>query len=80
MDMVSGIVRVMGYPRAAATKAKRDAGVAAGRLDQFFARLQNAPLLGVPNHRAPMRHFTENAGFRASILASTVALAPSSHD
>ena len=29
---------------------QRDSGIAAGRLDQFLARLQNAALFGVPDH------------------------------
>src|SRR5215469_7065431 len=32
-------------------KGKRDSGVTAGRFDQFFAGIQDAAFLGVPDHR-----------------------------
>ena len=77
IDIVSGMVSVMGYPRAAATNA---------------SAIPVLPLVGsissLPGFRmpfcsasqiiaAPIRHFTENAGFRPSILANIAACAPS---
>jgi len=78
MLIVSGMVRVSGMPRAAQTKA---------------SAMPVLPLVGstisLPGPRrpcasasftieVPMRHLTEKAGLRPSILASTVAGAPSS--
>src|ERR1019366_8897550 len=76
-DMVSGMVSVMGYPRAAATKAR------AIPVFPLVGSMSALPGFRMPRFsasqpiEAPIRHFTEYAGLRPSILASTVALPPS---
>ena len=78
MDMVSGMVSVTRIAAGRADEGQRDAGIAAGGLDQFFARCLRTPRFSASQTMAaPMRHFTEYAGLRPSILASTRALAPS---
>ena len=77
MLMVSGIVSVMGMPRAAATKASAMpvlplVGSTISLPGPSRPRFSASQIIA-----APMRHFTEYAGLRPSILASTVALAPS---
>jgi hypothetical protein len=58
--IVSGMVRVRGYAARRRDEGQRDAGVAAGGLDELLAGPEQAALLGVPDHcAAPMRHFTE---------------------
>src|ERR1035441_9886051 len=76
-DMLSGMVRVMGYPRAAATNAR------AIPVFPLVGSMSALPGFRMPRFsasqtiEAPIRHFTEYAGLRPSILASTVALPPS---
>src|ERR1017187_8935627 len=76
-DMVSGMVSVMGYPRAAATKAR------AIPVFPLVGSMSALPGFRMPRFsasqtiEAPIRHFTEYAGLRPSILASTTALPPS---
>src|ERR1035438_5839652 len=76
-DMLSGMVRVMGYPRAAATNAR------AIPVFPLVGSMSALPGFRMPRFsasqtmEAPIRHFTEYAGLRPSILARTVALPPS---
>jgi hypothetical protein len=76
-DIVSGIVNVILYPRAAATNAR------AIPVLPLVGSTISIPGFSTPRFSAsqiiaaPMRHFTEYAGFLPSILANTVALAPS---
>src|SRR4029453_18429442 len=77
MLIVSGIVSVSGMPRAAATNASA--------IPVFPLVGSTIALPGPSSPRfsashiiaAPRRHFTEYAGLRPSIFASTVAFAPS---
>ncbi len=74
--MLSGMVSVIGYPRAAATNAS------AIPVFPLVGSMISLPGPRTPRSSAsqiidaPIRHFTEYPGFRPSILASTVACAP----
>ena len=74
--MVSGMVRVSGMPLAAATKAR------AMPVLPLVGSTSSLPGPSRPScsarqiMAAPMRHFTEKAGLRPSILASTRAPHP----
>ena len=77
MLMVSGMVRVILYPLAAATYARAmlvlpDVGSTISIPGFNFPVFSASHIIA-----APIRHFTEYAGFLPSIFASTVALAPS---
>src|SRR5579884_188142 len=75
-DIVSGMVRVIGYPRAAATKAS------AMPVLPLVGSISALPGLRRPRFSAshtidaPMRSFTEKAGLRPSTFARTTARAP----
>jgi hypothetical protein len=49
--MVSGMVSTTRHAARRRREGQRDAGVAAGRLDDGLARAEQPALLGVPHHR-----------------------------
>src|SRR5580658_6415559 len=76
-DIVSGIVSVTGYPRAAATNAR------AIPVFPLVGSINSFPGCSMPRFSAsqimedPIRHFTEYAGLRPSTLPRIVTDAPS---